>query len=299
MGRKWEKKKKNIEAEKEKRFKSAEEAKNRSLEAQKALDDIENTLKCILNSNLSNLWDKLSNYENPQPDFPDYEMIPDEPMESDAIYQPKIKFFDKIFSSHKQRKIDNAIALYKYDHKEWLKVKESIDKANNKIKRQYDIKVKNWIDEKDKYQLSINKRSKAYYDGKTDAILDYCDIVLSNSSYPDSFPQEYDIDYKPDTKIIIIDYLLPDINSIPTLKEVKYIKTKDELKESYLAELLINKMYDGLLYKITLRSLYELFKYDYINAIESIVFNGLVKSIDKSIGKEVTNCILSIHSNQR
>ena len=57
-------------------------------------------------------------------------------------------------------------------------------------------------------------------------------------------------------------------------------------------------MYDSLLYNVTLRPIYEIFNADLVNSIESIVFNGLVKGIDKSVGKEVTNCILSIQANK-
>jgi restriction system protein len=123
-------------------------------------------------------------------------------------------------------------------------------------------------------------------------------MVLSNSSYPESFPQEYEIDYRPDTKIIIIDYLLPHIDNIPKLKEVTYNQSRNEFKETYLSESVLNKMYDTLLYNMTLRSLYEIFNADVINSIDSIVFNGFVKAVDKSVGKEVTNCILSIQANK-
>lgn len=119
-------------------------------------------------------------------------------------------------------------------------------------------------------------------------------MVLSKSSYPESFPQEYEIDYRSDIKIIIIDYLLPHIDNIPKLKEVTYNQSRNEFKETYLSESVLNKMYDTLLYNMTLRSLYEVFNADVINSVDSIVFNGFVKAVDKSVGKEVTNCILSI-----
>ena len=57
-------------------------------------------------------------------------------------------------------------------------------------------------------------------------------------------------------------------------------------------------MYDTLLYNMTLRSLYEVFNADIVNSIDSIVFNGFVKAVDKSVGKEVTDCILSVQANK-
>lgn len=131
-----------------------------------------------------------------------------------------------------------------------------------------------------------------------DAVVDYSDSILSNSIYPDSFPQEFEIDYIPETKMMIVDYLLPNIDNVPKLKEVKYIQARDEFKKTYLPDSFLIKMYDTLLYNITLRSLYELFNSDVLDAIDSVIFNGLVKAVDKSVGKEVTNCILSIQANK-
>jgi restriction system protein len=51
-----------------------------------------------------------------------------------------------------------------------------------------------------------------------------------------------------------------------------------------------------LLYDITLRSNHELFEADIINAIDSIVFNGWVKSINKATGKTEEACILSLQT---
>src|SRR5699024_1814484 len=128
--------------------------------------------------------------------------------------------------------------------------------------------------------------------------IDYCDMVLSHSHYPDVFPQEFDIEYNPETKILIVDYSLPAPEDIPTLKQVKYVQSRDEFDEKYLSVADEKKLYDGLLYKITLRSLYELYEADVVDAIESIVFNGWVHSIDKATGQEVDACILSIQANK-
>ena len=60
----------------------------------------------------------------------------------------------------------------------------------------------------------------------------------------------------------------------------------------------INKMFDDVIYKITLRTIHELFEADVVKAIDAISFNGWVKSINKATGKEENNCILSIQVNK-
>ena len=53
-------------------------------------------------------------------------------------------------------------------------------------------------------------------------------------------------------------------------------------------------MYDGVLYKIALRSIHELLKSDKADAIDSIVFNGWVRAIDPATGQETNGCIMSL-----
>jgi len=294
-------------------------------EAEKALADIENILVDILDKDCKINWKELIDYSvfnKPKPSEPKLdEVIEDkikshEPLQSDAKYQPKYNLLDIIFHSRKKRKIDRYVSLFKQHHKEWMQIKQWIannnlvrhEKAKNEFlirKNDYDINIKRWEKEKNDFieaqnakNEAINKQREAYMSQDPDAIVDYSDGILSNSSYPDSFPQEFEIDYIKETKMMIVDYLLPNIDNVPKLKEVKYIQAKDEVKETYLSDSFLHKIYDTLLYNITLRSLYELFNSDILNAIDSVIFNGLVRADDKSVGKEVTNCILSIQANK-
>src|SRR3989304_1476104 len=125
----------------------------------------------------------------------------------------------------------------------------------------------------------IEKRKEQYFQKQSDAVLDYCELVLSNSKYPDNFPQEYDLDYNPETKILIVDYSLPSPDVLPKIKEVKYAQSKNQFVETYLSEPFLNKLYDSLIYQITLRTIHELYEADVVNAIDSVVFNGWVKTI--------------------
>ena len=130
------------------------------------------------------------------------------------------------------------------------------------------------------------------------AVSDYCEIVLNNSVYPEYFPQEWDLDYQPESKILIIEYSLPDIDSIPTTKSVKYVVSMDEFIETHLSSAALNKLYDDLLYQIALRTIHELYEADVIEALDSIVFNGWVDTVDKATGNNVNSCIMSLQASR-
>jgi restriction system protein len=133
-----------------------------------------------------------------------------------------------------------------------------------------------------------------YFKQNPDSVVVYCDLVLGNSKYPESFPKNYELEYNGENKILVVEYQLPSINSFPRIKEVKYLTSKKKLNESYIAESLQTKMFDEAIFKITLRTIHELFEADVAKAIEAVSFNGWVKAINKATGKEENNCILSI-----
>ena len=100
--------------------------------------------------------------------------------------------------------------------KDNLARKERADKVYLKRKNGYDINIKQWEKEQSNFiknqtlrNEAIDKQKKEFIDKNPEAIINYCDMVLSNSVYPDSFPQQFDIDYIPDINILIVDYLLP------------------------------------------------------------------------------------------
>jgi len=128
------------------------------------------------------------------------------------------------------------------------------------------------------------------------AVIDYCEMVLANSIYPDTFPKNFDLDYNGDTKMLIVEYKLPALHHLPSIKDVRYVKSKDEIQEIFLSEKELVKLYDDLIYQIILRSLHELFEADTANALDAIIFNGLVTSVDKAHGNETTACIVSIQA---
>ena len=143
---------------------------------------------------------------------------------------------------------------------------------------------------------AVDQHRNAYLGKDPTAIEGYCDLVLSRSEYPDFMPREYEIDYMSDTKILVLDYSLPSIDALPTLVEVKYVASRNILTEKHLSQIQATKLYDELIYQVVLRTLYELFTADVVGAVEAIVLNGYVRSIDKSTGHEVELCILSIQA---
>lgn len=146
----------------------------------------------------------------------------------------------------------------------------------------------------------ISAEKNKYLAGDAAAITYYCRNILSyaNSAYPKYFPRRREFTYDPETKILVIDCTLPRKEKFPTEKSFKYIKSRDDITVSYLSNAYVNKIYDSVLYQMSLREMYLIYASDEAEYIDSIVFNGWVNSVDLATGKDIKPCIMSVESSK-
>jgi restriction system protein len=313
------------------RQKSVEEETN---DAKKEIEDVENILNHTLNINDVVDWNKLkdrNNFNEPNPinqlkqkikliPLPYKGVIsnvPAKPNEDDFI--PKLSFFDNLFKSLKAKKVEaakddfnEAIALWEVEKR---KIEAENAKEIDKEKegeRFYNLKCEEikqnlqkdeieWNLRKDEYYKRQNESNEIvdslkekYEKGDEDAVEEYCEIVLNNSEYPESFPKEFDIIYSSENKQIVIDYELPPIDKLPTLKEVKFVSK--QRKEYHITDNHLNTLFDLTVLRICLRTVHEIFEADTANNINSVCFNGIVDGLDKSKGHRVRSCIISLQT---
>lgn len=277
-------------------------------EAQDSINQLESILAHTLSVDDAIDWSSLLNkkqFPDKKPSKPKQTPTPKEPYAKDSKYQPDLGIFDKIFSSSRIKKEKAAADQYQTDHTSWSQQKKKIEDKNRKTEHDYSNNLTAWQKRKDKYEAKqkqdnnkILEKKEEYLQKNPGAVADYCEMVLTNSEYPEYFPQEWDIDYQVKSQILIVDYSLPDIDSLPTTKNVKYVISRDEFTETHLSNAALNKLYDGLLYQIALRTIHELYEADVINALDSIVFNGWVDSVDKATGQNANSCIMSLQASK-
>lgn len=310
----WEKKKAADQNRKEKEaaIKSKEQKKElattKTAEAQAELERFASILKHTLSIDDTIDWSSLEDrrpFSLPKPIEPELKAIPPEPQQSSPRYQPRIGFLDKIFTKALKKKIAESEALFAKEHECWNQSRQATEESNAALRSRYAKGLESWEKlklqhlQKQKERNDLLKEKKLRYLAKDpDSVVDYCEMILGNSEYPDYFPQEWDIEYQPEAKVLIVDYSLPNVESLPTLKAVKYVVASDEFTEQHLSASAINASYDEVLYQTSLRTIHELYEADTADALESIVFNGWVNAIDKATGQAVNSCILSVQASK-
>lgn len=186
---------------------------------------------------------------------------------------------------------------------EWEKRVAEVRKKNAEKQETYKTKVtkweekcRSWAEERESHEAEVRSFFERYRNGEREAVRTYVEAVLDESIYPDWFPREYDIYYDPETKVAIVDSRLPAPVDLPTAKGVTYVQARDEFTEKAIPVRDRERLYDSAIYQVALRTLHECFKATPNGVLESVVFNGYVRTKDAATGKRIRPCILSIQA---
>ena len=283
-----------------------ETARDRTIEAEAALQEVEEILQHALGKDHSVDWESLKRrdtFPEAMPVRPQPKNEPQKPCPAEPRFALKLSWIDKIFKSRLSRKQSEASQRYQSALREWEENVKSVERTNSAeasayepILREWERRNRDFLAEEDAYNQRIDTQKKAHENREHDAIETYCQRVLSVSEYPDTFPSEYDLEYSPENKMLVVEYGLPSPDDMPRIKEVKYIQGRDDFRETFMPDSQLHKMYDDAIYKIALRTMYELFQADRTDDLTGIVFNGWVKSTDRGTGKPTNGCILSVQA---
>ena len=305
---KWIEKWEMIEAKcrlQEEKEANLENAENRTDEAQASLKQIDNLPIHTLSIDDTVDWENLKKNEKfemakpPKPDKNSVEFIPQfnlfEILFDAILFKLPIFFYESMgrnypFSIHKSKKQQKR---NEYELK-YINAVKNWEKENH----EWEKESKLFYHKQKEFNRKIDLLKALYFNKDVNSVTEYCEMVLNNSEYPDTFPKNFEIEYNPLNEILVVEYQLPARECFPIVKEVKYIATKKELRESNIPESQLMKMFDDAMYKITLRTIHELFEADTANALTAVSFNGWVKDINKATGKKENNCILSIQVNK-
>lgn len=313
--------------EAKKRYQDAQKAlaEARTTEARQLLDGLANVLRQTLDHNDAVDWEGLKDrapfpiprpLERPHPPRPEPVQLAPEPLPRHSRYQPQLGLLDKLLSKRREEREAEARALFYHEHALWERSRDEVLAANarkeqehrqhiHSLQEVHRQRISAWEKERaaflksqEEQNAAIDSHREQYVRGTPEVIVGYFDMVLSNSQYPDFFPKEWDLDYNSETKVLLVDYRLPAPNDVPTLVEVKYVAARDEFTEKRLSEAQVAKLYDDLVYQVLLRTVHELFEADQVHALEAVIFNGHVRSIDRGTGNQTDACVLSLQANR-
>ncbi len=248
-----------------------EEAEEKTKNVQEQLIALDNILKATLSVNDVIEWKDLKHndeFNKPEPILKDY-----------LSKVNKYYGFESVFNFLKEKQEEQVVKFTQNFESDRGKFEEE--------KKQFEA-------EQRKHNKKIDDLKTSYENGEDKAVIEYLELVLDRSSYPDIINLDYKMHVVVESKLLILDLFLPNPKDLPTVVEYSFIASKKKIVEKELKEKELIKLYNDVIYKIVLRTVHEVFESDYSKRIDIIVLNGIVKGIDSKIGKKFENYILSL-----
>jgi restriction system protein len=128
------------------------------------------------------------------------------------------------------------------------------------------------------------------------AVVTYIDLVLNASPYPDGFPAHWRLAYVPESRQLVIEYDLPGIEVIPTVKAYRYVKASDTITETARPQSQVKAQYASVIAQTALRVVDEIFEADRAGHIDAVVLNGMVDTTDPATGRSIRPCLLTLRT---
>jgi restriction system protein len=132
--------------------------------------------------------------------------------------------------------------------------------------------------------------------GDPAAVVEYFSLVLDASQYPAGFPKHHRIAFVPESKQLVIEYQLPDFSIIPSVRQFKYVRSRDAIEASARPATQQKALYAGVVAQSTLRTIHEVFEADRGGRLETIVFNGYVETTDPATGRAVSPHLVTVRT---
>ena len=223
---------------------------------------------------------------------------------------PYLGLLDRLMSSRRNRKEEEARNQYEQELEEWQKeLKEEtdrVDRLNAARKEEFRLEREQWEADERKFMsrqqeanVKVDDSRQAYeqWDGENaEVILQHAVRVLETSEYPYGCKFHFELVYNPASRTIVIDEQVPLKESMPSKKSLVYVHTRKELKESYISERERTALHEGTLHQVALRTIHELYEADEVGAFEAVVFNGWLKDVNPATGRQEEGCIMSVQA---
>ncbi|WP_052680265.1 hypothetical protein [Microbacterium azadirachtae] len=113
--------------------------------------------------------------------------------------------------------------------------------------------------------------------GTADAVKEYVEIVLANSVYPEDFPVTHSSVFEPSTSELFVSVRIPGPETVPTIKQYRYVKANDEITPTAATQKDAKDRYATIVNNVALRTIHEVFEADR---------RGLIRSISLELGTE-------------
>lgn len=146
------------------------------------------------------------------------------------------------------------------------------------------------------YNAEVDRFAAALAEADPASVVEYFAMVLGNSVYPDDFPQHFRLAFLPRTRHLLVEYHLPLAAVIPAVQQYRYDEVRDDITAIPRNATEIRKRYTDVIAQVALRTVHEIVESDRGGLVETVLFNGIVDTVDRRTGRPLRPCLVSLQA---
>jgi restriction system protein len=170
-----------------------------------------------------------------------------------------------------------------YDHEQAEAVRGRQLQA---ARAQHDRSVQAAEAEAREHNSAVDEFERNFRAGTPEAVEEFFGQVLTLSEFPEGFPREYQVAYRPDPRELVVEYRLPPATVIPASRDYRYVKARGEIDELPRPLKDIKDLYASVINQVALRTMRDCFCVAAAdNVVDTVVFNGIVSATNRATGR--------------
>jgi len=168
-----------------------------------------------------------------------------------------------------------------------------------KRRREYNRQATAATDAAATHNAEIDQFEHDFRTCESEAVAQFCTLVLDSSAYPEGFPHRTRVLYRPEPKEVLVEFELPPQSVVPMERGYKYIAVRDEISTMTRPAAEIKDRYARLIAQVALRTIHEVFLCDEADVVAVVTFNGHVSTNDLATGQPIRPCLISVSAERQ
>jgi restriction system protein len=142
--------------------------------------------------------------------------------------------------------------------------------------------------------LNIDRFVTALRNRERKAVSRYFQQVIDELRDPDGLPTQRRAGYLPETGLLALEWQLPPLDVMPQEKSFSYDAGRDFIETKHWSDGDRLRGYQRLIAQIALRAVHAVVGSDRYAVIDTVVFNGVVDSVDTRTNRPIRPCLISL-----
>ena len=147
--------------------------------------------------------------------------------------------------------------------------------------------------EADAFNLQLDRMADGVRRRAKGEVENHLDLVLRRVPLPSDFPRRAEVVFGAESEHAVVRLQLPDRDVVPTVREYRYVQSRDEIRPVPRSAKETADLYRSLIAQVALLVVRDVFDAD--PALKTVAFNGHVDATNPGTGKREYPCLISLN----